>query len=431
VSSEYLSVPIDPTSAERLRRDGLRFDVVDTSDDAAFSAWLQANARGFLGPRDSEEAIAQRRGYLAYRRTTGVWDESGADAATPVATVDSWPTKLSVPGRTDIDAWAISSVSVAPTHRRRGVATALLQSELRTASSLGVPIAMLTVTESTIYGRFGFAPAVMGTNVTIDTRRVRWSGPEPAGRVQFVTQEILLADGLAIVDNVRLNNPGQIQYSGLLWERQLGTMITDETAKSLRFARYDDAHGNPAGFVIYRIIENEADFTKNELVVLSLVAATDDAYAALWRFVLEYDLIEKVTAPLRPATEPVRWMISDFRAMSTSETDHLWTRILDVPRALEARSYANSGRIVLGVTDDLGFADGDWAIDVDGRGVATVSRVTDETPAVRLGVNDLSAIFLGGVSALTLAQAGRILGDATELDRLFRWPGTAWSSIWF
>ena len=49
-------------------------------------------------------------------------------------------------------------------------------------------MAMLTVSESTIYGRFGFAPAAMSTEWEIDTRRARWTGPASTpGRVEFVT----------------------------------------------------------------------------------------------------------------------------------------------------------------------------------------------------------------------------------------------------
>ncbi|MGU7753863.1 GNAT family N-acetyltransferase, partial [Klebsiella pneumoniae] len=76
-----------------------------------------------------------------------------------MATVDSWVSELTVsPGRT-IPLWSISAVTVAPTHRRRGIATAMLTGELRAAAAAGYALAGLTVTEATIYGRWGFSPA--------------------------------------------------------------------------------------------------------------------------------------------------------------------------------------------------------------------------------------------------------------------------------
>ncbi len=428
--NDYLSAPIDATSKQRLAESGLRFALVDKTDRAEFAAWSQAVSRGFLGAADTEEKLDQRATYFGARRMSGVWDDIGADPATPVATIDVWASDLTVPGERAVPAWAISAVSVAATHRRRGIATALLESELRTAASLGFPVAMLTVSESTIYGRYGFAPSALARDLEIDTRRAGWTGPAATGRVHFVAREQLRVDGHAIVERMRLVTPGQIEYGGILWDRQLGLQVGDEKAASLRFVRYDDADGEPQGFAIFRIEDNDENFSEHELQLLYLVTATDDAYAGLWRFLLEYDLVSKITAWLRPIDEPLRWMIADFRAIRTRDADHLWTRILDVKTALEARSFASPGRLVIAVSDPLGFAEGTWAIDVDANGIATVSA-TDATAHATISVNELGALYLGGVAAATLKHAGRLRGDAAAVDAFFRSPVTPWLSIWF
>ncbi|MFP3813618.1 GNAT family N-acetyltransferase, partial [Bacillus sp. SIMBA_005] len=85
----------------------------------------------------------------------------GAPAsAFPVATTNAWVTPLTIPGGGELDMWAISMVTVAATHRRRGIARSLLEGELRAAVSAGVPMAGLTVSEATIYGRYGFGSAI-------------------------------------------------------------------------------------------------------------------------------------------------------------------------------------------------------------------------------------------------------------------------------
>jgi predicted acetyltransferase len=142
------------------------------------------------------------------------------------------------------------------------------------------------------------------------------------------------------------------------------------------------------------------------------------------------DLVSKVTADLRPLDEPLRWMISDVRAIKTSDIDHLWTRILDVKAALEARTYEASGRIVIAVTDRLGFAEGTFALDIAESGTAVVTAV-DEPADVFLSVNELSSIYLGGVSPLALARADRISGDAALLATMFSSPVAPWLDIWF
>jgi GNAT superfamily N-acetyltransferase len=129
---------------------------------AETEAWQDAVARGFLGgePTDTQHEVFFAG--AAYRRKIGVYDAQGPLAALPVATFASWVGELTLPGGT-IPACAISAVTVAPTHRRRGILRSVMAGELRAAADLGVPIAALTVSESTIYGRFGFGAAIPAT----------------------------------------------------------------------------------------------------------------------------------------------------------------------------------------------------------------------------------------------------------------------------
>ena len=438
---EYQRVPIDAESAERLAANGLRFGLVDTNDPEAFGAWLHADARGFHGAGPSEDSVETQVRGLAYRRTTGVWDDSSAEAASPVSTVSSWPTQLTVPGQTSVTAWAISSVTVSPTHRRRGIARAMIEAELRTAQQFGAPLAMLTVSEATIYGRYGFAPSVLAADWTIDTRRARWTGPAASGRVQFITPEQLRVDGPALIERGRLNAPGDIERWSHQWEHLLGLVGDDkDRAKNLRVVRYDDSARIAQGFAIYRVTETVGDFSAHILDLHYLVAATDDAYAGLWRYLIEMDLVASITAPLRSADEAFTWQLSDFRAArKTWERDHLWTRILDVKAALETRRYGAPGNIVLEVDDPLGFADGRFLLTIEPDGLASVvplpGTAPDDAAVVALTVNELSALYLGGVSAVSLVRAGRITelreGSAVAIDRAFRSTVTPWLSIWF
>jgi predicted acetyltransferase len=433
VTAPHQPLPVDETSRAALADAGLRLDVVDHSDETAHTAWFLAESRGFHGPRPGPELIEQRRRQLsADERLVGVFDPTSPDPALPVATTICWPADLTVPGRRTVPAWAVSGVTVAPTHRRRGIARALLTAELRTAVAMGLPLAVLTVSESTIYGRFGFGVAALARDVKILTGRARWTGPEAPGRVHFVSPEQLLTDGYEIVERVRRETPGQIHYrhDSVFWLRQLGLTVGDENAKKLRLVRYDDSGGTPQGFAIYELVQDETDFAEHELKLHTLVAATPEAYAGLWRYLIEMDLVSSVTAHLRPVDEPLRWMISDFRAMSITETDHLWVRVLDVPVVLGARTYARAGRLVLRVDDPLGFADGTWALDVDGTGQASVSA-TDAPADATVTAAALGSLVLGGVRATALAAAGTVQGDAEGLDAMFRSSVEPYLSIWF
>lgn len=424
-------LPIDETSRARLAADDLRLVLVDPTDAAAHAAWFRAETRGFHGAEPSAELVEQRRAAVSLEdRLVGVLDDTAAVPEVPVATTVCWPAELTVPGGRAVGTWAVSGVTVSPTHRRRGIARALVEAELRTAVAQGLPTATLTVSESTIYSRFGFSPAVLARDVTVQTARARWAGPEPAGRVHTVTAEQLDEVGPAVVERVRLSRPGEVSYSGTLWTRQLGMSAGDENAKHLRFVRHDAPDGTPDGFAVYQLVERGHDFTEHELRLKTLVAATPDAYAALWRFVLEMDLVSTVTAHLRPVDEPLRWLLEDFRAVSVTETDHLWVRVLDVPAALSARTYPSPGRLVLTVDDPLGHAAGTWVLDVSADGSATVTASTEPADAT-MSVNALGALYLGGVPARSLAAAGSLRGDVERVDATFRSDVAPYLSIWF
>jgi len=442
MSSDYRTRPADASSAERLADRGLRYDLVPAEDAEAFGGWLRASARGFHDSRPTQQSVDAQRTGLAFERAIGVWDDASPEPLVPVATVASWPSRLTLPGETSVTGWAISDVTVAPTHRRKGVARALLEGELRTAHEQGIPLAMLTVSEATIYGRYGFAPAAMAATWRIDTRRATWTGPTPGGQVRFLSLEQLGEQRRELTERARLRVPGEIEHWDFLWQRKLGAVDdgNKDQGKDLHAVRYDDEDGVTQGFALYRFAEQESGFAAHVLELQYLLAVTDDAYAALWRYLLEMDLVREVTAPLRSVDEPVAWQVSDQRAARKSdEGDHLWVRILDVAAALEARRYRAPGRIALRVSDALGFAAGDVLVDIAEDGTAKVSALDGEVPdgyaELALSAADLGALYLGGVSAGTLVRAGRVTelrpGSADALDGSFRSPITPWLSIWF
>ncbi|QYH36215.1 GNAT family N-acetyltransferase [Salinibacterium sp. M195] len=431
--------PVDETSANVLNDRGLRYGLVDTSDRESFAEWIQADSRGFHGAIMSQEQVDSTIAGVAYRRTVGVWDETLVEPQIPVATTSSWTEQLTVPGGRSIDAWAISSVTVSPTHRRRGIARALLEGELKSAAAMGLPLAMLTVSESTIYGRFGFGPAVFASALTIDAKRATFTSNQRPGRLQPVSPSDFRDKAPELFERIRTSTPGQIEIWPLRWEQIAGVAPGDEEHnKNTRIVRFDDEAGAPRGFVVYRVTGGSADFTKHKLTVDYLLAESSDAYEALWRFVLEVDLVHEVNSDLRSIDEPLLWHLTDRRAVTATPTDHLWLRILDVPAALQARRYEAPARICFDISDSLGFAHGTFLLEVDEAGAAHATPV-DEVPsgaaAVALTINELSSLYLGGVAVDSLVASGRVReltpGAALVLERTFHSPVAPWLSVWF
>lgn len=447
------SIPADSIAANTLAGRGLEYRTVDPADDTAMQAWVQAENRGFHHGRPSQQELRREIQVARQRNLRGVYDPTSNEPATPVATVDGWPSGLSVPGGRSVDAWAVSAVTVSPTHRRRGIARSLLEAQLRYATQAGAALAMLTVTEATIYGRYGFGPAASAATLHVDRRRVNWTGPDAPGRVQFVEPSDLIGKAPAIARRAVARTPGEIdRWPGLL-ERHLG-LVDPETPESraVRVARYDDASGQAQGFVAFRVVRtpNEPGNVECDL----FVAATDDAERALWRFLVEQDFVHEIRVRLRSVDEPLPWLLEDPRAVSVRDiADHLWLRVLDPVVALSAREYGAAGTLTLEVVDPLGHAAGTYVLDASGDGHAEV-RPADEVPdaasalsrsgrrsrgqaahGLRLDVRELGSVYLGGVRPSVLARAGRIAelapGSLALADRIFAAPRTPHLSIWF
>jgi predicted acetyltransferase len=448
VPFDLRNLPLDRSSADALSERGLGYRLVDPEDRAELDAWVHADARGFHHARPTEAELAAERAVFADRRVHGVYDEASAEPEVPVATISSWPTGLSVPGGRSVDAWAVSSVTVAPTHRRRGIARAMLEAELRSGVEAGAALAVLTATEATIYGRFGFAPAARSATVVVDRRRARWTGPDAPGRVHLVEPASLRDLAPQLARRAVARTPGEIdRWPGML-DRVLGLVDPEaETSRRIRAIRYDDEHGEAQGFATFHVTR-EPD-RPGSLQFDFFAAATDDAERALWRTLIEVDFVDEVRALLRSVEEPLPWLIEDPRAVTVTDVvDHLWVRVLDPVSALRARRFGAPGLLTLEIDDPLGHAEGVYELEVAADGRAEVQRV-DEQPAaspaaarrrrragaLRLGVNELGSIFLGDVRASTLVRAGRITesvrGTAALADRMFLASKAPQLSIWF
>lgn len=266
-------------------------------------------------------------------------------------------------------------------------------------------------------------------------RRAGWIGLDAPGRIDFVTREQGRGIAVELHERVRRDSPGEIEMPGGHWDRYFGTRPDAEKADQLRVVQYRTPAGGIDGVAVYRVTEDHAEFTASVVDISLLVAATDEAYAGLWRFFLSLDLIGTINVSELSTAEPLWWMIADQRAATITVRDHQYVRILDVPATLAARRYDVADTLALEVADPLGIADGTFVLATDADGTATVDPVDDPpvgVPFVRLGVAELSAVLLGGVSSVTLARAGRIAADdPARVARLFAWPTAPRLSFWY
>nr|WP_231747370.1 GNAT family N-acetyltransferase [Auraticoccus cholistanensis] len=338
------------------------------------------------------------------------------DPQAPVATFISFDKTLNVGAGRLLPLHMITDVTVRPTHRRRGLLRRMMTTDLAEARERGLPMAALTVSEGSIYGRFGFGPATWLRHISIETSR-RFGLRQPAsGRVELVDPHRNAELFSTVFARFHAQQRGSVDRPSWYPEVVSGAYDpgSNEPDQARRAAVHHDPAGEVDGYVTYRV-ERQAGGQRH-LVVHDLVTAGDEAYLGLWQLLASIDLVENVTFSRAPMEDPLEFALSDPRLYSVSKLeDVIWLRVLDVAASLEQREWYRDGTVVLGVEDDMDLAAGTFRVEV-AAGRASVTR-TGEEPEVRLDVATLGSLYLGGVTARTLRRAGRLQGDDAALER--------------
>ncbi|MBE1579275.1 GNAT family N-acetyltransferase [Amycolatopsis roodepoortensis] len=376
--------------------DGLTLRTLTTDDLPAFAELL---ASAFL--TDPTEGLKHReRLVFEPDRTHGVFD--GDDL---IGVGELLTRKITVPGAGQTPFAGVTSVAVAPGHRRRGVLTRVMRAQLHGLhEDGGEPIAALWASEAVIYPRFGYGLAAQFHRTKVRAKSAFRPGVElEAERVREVARKQAIPLIKAIYEKEAPQRVGALDRPESAWEFVLDDPeYRRHGATALKFAVLPD------GYVIYRLKNDwNEEGPRGILTVQELVATTPEAYATLYRFLLDYDLVFTVEG-FAALDEPLVHLLANPRAMNRSAGDSLWLRLVDVDRGLVTRRYGAPVDLVLGVRDAFcPWNTGNWRLVTDAGGNAEVTRVED-APDLELGVDDLGAIFLGGTRPSTLAAAGRI-----------------------
>ncbi len=392
--------------------------------------WMHAVSHGFHEQRRTDDHVAKALASYKVdgREFTGVYvsgnmPQHALGAEVPVATYATMRKSLNVGFGRLVKAHLVTAVTVRGTHRRKGILRGLITADLEGAKDEGLAIAALTASEGSIYGRFGFGVATFERSVAVDTGpRFRLRG-EPTGRMEVSDPAALLEVAPEVFRRLHRVTPGSVdrqEYYRLIASGQLGR--DGKPDAGIRTALHYDAAGAVDGYVSYRFKGWETKPFTMEIV--DLIAATDAAYLDIWRFLGSLDLIDQVTWTEAPVDDPLTWALEDPRCVASSDVrDMLWLRVLDVKAALEARTLSASGKLVVEVTDALGLANGTWVVESDAGAPAVVEEASGQSPELTMDVADLASIYVGAVSPVTLAAAGRIqehsAGSVFRAQQLF------------
>jgi predicted acetyltransferase len=375
---------------------------------------------GRSAPRDDQLQSLAR--LMPFERMHAAWDDGRI-----VGGAGAFPFLLTVPGGR-VRAAGVSVVGVLPTHRRHGVLSAMVRAQLEACRAGDEPIACLWASEDRIYGRFGYGLASLSGEVDIPREHAAFEAPlEPFGRLRLTP----LAEAEPLVgpvwERVAAATPGMFARTRTWWQvRALADPDWRRAGGGELQCVVLEADGGPAAYALYRInLAFDRGVTTSALAVVEALGDSPRATRAIWRYLLDVDLVGRVRSALLPADHPLLLLAAEPRHLRFGLRDGVWIRLVDVGTALAARRYAAAEDVVVEVADALcPWNAGRWQV-----GPGGVERTTAAAD-LRCDVSALGSVYLGG---FTWEQAWRALrvealrpGAVVRADALFRSAPAPW-----
>jgi predicted acetyltransferase len=355
------------------------------------------------------------------------------DGETLVATAGAFPFRITVPGGAQIPVAGVTTVTVHPTHRRRGLLRWMMDEQLNDVARRHEPLAALTASEASIYERFGYGTATFTTVWELASEYAVARAPEDeAGTTRLVEGDAAAEAAHAVYERIATARVGELERPPEWWP----PLFASGSKGRRFFTAVHERSDGPAAIARYKLDPAWPDgVPSSTLRVIELQAVDADAEAALWSYLFGIDLVGTVVARDRPVDDPLRWRLPDARRLRVRELhDHLWVRVVDVSEALAARTYGTDDALVVELVDDFRPENsGRWLVEHGASGAACAR--TDREPDLELGSPELGAIYLGGVPVSTLAAAGRVReltsGAVHRADDFFLVHPSPWCTTHF
>ena len=350
------------------------------------------------------------------------------DDGSIVAGAGAFSFRMTVPGGASVPTAGVTIVGVLPTHRRRGILRSMMRAQLDDVHERGEPLAALFASEETIYGRYGYGLASMLLQFDVDKAHSAFRpGVESTGRVRLLDAVAAAAQMPGVYDAVRSVTPGMFERPPSWWEhRVLADPVAFRFGGGPKHLAVLDVEGEPRAYAIYRLNVSFGDLgPETTLRTIEVVGADAAATAGIWRFLLDVDWTRAVSARLQPLDHPLLLLLARPSFARPTLSDGLWVRLVDVPAALSARTYAGDRAVVFEVRDEFcPWNEGRWKLEG-----GEASR-TGDAADIALDVAELGSVYLGGFTFRDLLRAGRIEelreGAVYGADVIFRTEGEPW-----
>ena len=315
-------------------------------------------------------------------------------------------------------------VTIAADERRRGIAGRMCAAAFEVARQRGAVASALYPFRTSFYGNLGYGMAGEAFQYRLDPRAL----PDDPGRarVSLVESDADRRELAAFYDRWAKQQTGQLVRPQRAWER-----VWEEGTRG--GAVYRDPRSEVCGYAVFRyhasgsergdrLVEiEECGWTRKEarLGLYAWLASLSDQWnTVVYRAHPEEGFTEYLKELPRFSAEPTPRF--HFWFATASVLNGPMFRLLDVEKAWRARSVRSGPplSLALEVQDEHVPANGGtWRLRLeDGRVVAGRGEIDGADLVMTTGVQALSRIFIGALSASAAVDAG--LATVSRTDRL-------------
>jgi predicted acetyltransferase len=374
-----------------------RFTIGPPADDAENEKYLAVAAGAFSTPDDPNV----RRWFEKSDRANFRVARHGADVVGGLYLI---PMGQWFGGRV-VPMTGVAGVCVAPEHRSRGAAGAMMRAAVVELRKAGVPLSALYPATQAVYRAAGFERAGAEYRIALKTREIDVIDRTLALRAATASDEPAMR---ANYDRRARACAGNLDRPQEIWDGILRPTVGVSQAYLV-----DGPAGVEGHVVCQKKMQPDGEA---KLWCPDVVAATPGAARRIATFFADHKSMVHEVGWRGSSGDPVLAVLREQSAVHARLWDWFMLRIVDVAKAIEFRGFAPEirGEVHLDVVaDDVLTANvGRWLVRVEG-GAASVER--GGRGDVRCSIQGLAPLYTGFQSAAELRASGFVDGDDATL----------------
>ncbi|MEX2584378.1 MAG: GNAT family N-acetyltransferase [Gemmatimonadota bacterium] len=336
-------------------------------------------------------------------------------------------------GGVTIPMMGLSTVAIAPTHRRRGLAGQLVTTGLRHAGERGDAVSALFPFRTSFYRRLGYGMA--GHALQYQFPPAALPDHPSRARVEIAESQEARAEIASVYGRWAPGQTGQLERPDRAW-----SLVWQKGSR--HGALYRSPAGEPTGYAVFRYLTDPTPQGRvvdveeiawlepqARLGLLGWLASLSDQWEQiLYRAHPDEGFAEHLSELRHPVDGVPRW---HFWFPSATLLEGPMFRIIDMEGAWSARRVDSTVEVAVALEvhdPQLPENEGGWTLTASGGRVEVTRGAGPDRcdVSVRTSIEVLSRLFIGSLSPSAAAVSGLLEVDSEDalpdLDRLLRLP---------